>query len=278
MTITAQHLADAVDTLVPEGGPVMVHSSLRSFGEPVPGGADAVLDALLSRGRTVLVPSFSHSHCGVWAPAGMRPERNGVLYSDDPGGPVPSGVPYTTDCGLIDAGMGVLPAALIARGDAHRGDHPVGSFAAVGPLAAELTGAQSPADVYAPLRALAERDGTVLLLGVGLNRMTSLHLAEQMAGRRLFLRCGRLADGRTALVEAGGCSEGFPRLEPVLRPYARTASVGASRWTAHSVARALAAASAAVAADPEATRCADPGCLRCRDAAAGGPLGTFPLG
>ncbi|GAA2453816.1 AAC(3) family N-acetyltransferase [Streptomyces macrosporus] len=275
MTITSRQLVEAVDALVPVGGPVLVHASLRSFGEPVEGGADAVLDALLSRGRTVLVPSFSHSHCGTWAPEGVRPERNGVLYADGPG---PVGVPYTTDHGPIDPDMGTFPATLIGRDGAHRGDHPTGSFAAVGPLAAELVAPQSPADVHGPLRALAERDGTVLLLGVGLNRMTPLHLAEQLAGRRLFLRWGRVADGRVVTVEAGGCSEGFPRLEPVLRPYARTVSVGASRWTAHPMARALAAASAAIAADPEATRCADPDCRRCRDAVAGGPLGTFPLG
>ena len=279
MTITARQLADAVEHLVPPGRPVMVHSSMRSFARPVEGGAATVLDALLRAGRTVLVPSFSWSHCAVRAPAGMRPDRNGVAYQDGPdSSDGPAGVPYTTDRGLIDADMGALPATLVARDGAHRGDHPVCSFAAAGPEAAALAGAQNPADVYGPLRALAERGGTVLLLGVGLNRMTALHLAEQRAGRRLFLRWARAADGRTVMVEAGGCSEGFPRLAPVLRPYGRTVSVGASRWTAYPAEEALAAAAAAIAADPEATRCADPGCLHCRDAVAGGPTGTFPLG
>ncbi|MEE1942896.1 AAC(3) family N-acetyltransferase [Streptomyces sp. TRM 70361] len=272
MTITTRRLAEAVDALLPADGPVMVHSSLRSFGQPVEGGADTVLDVLLAGGRTVLVPSFSGSHCAVWVSEGdgPRPRRNGMVYADPSGGP--AGVPYTTDCGLIDADMGALPAALIARRDAHRGDHPINSFAAAGPLAAELIAAQRPDDVYGPLRALAERGGDVLLLGVGLNRMTALHLAEQLAGRRLFVRWARAADGAVVAVEAGGCSEGFPGLAPHLAPHARTASVGASRWTVHPLREALATAAAAIAADPELTRCAEPGCLRCEHAIAGGPL------
>ena len=98
--------------------------------------------------------------------------------------------------------------------------HPLNSFAAVGPRAAELVAAQSPTDVYGPIRELAAQNGTILLIGVRLNRMTAIHLAEQQSGRRLFLRWARDTDGQVRMVEVGSCSEGFPALEPTLAPYA----------------------------------------------------------
>ncbi|MDT0345232.1 AAC(3) family N-acetyltransferase [Streptomyces litchfieldiae] len=277
MAISAAQLATAIDALDLAGRPVMTHSSLRSFGEPVDGGADGVLDALLERGCTVLVPSFTESHFSMPAPKDRRLERNGIDY-DHPYPPpsVPRG--WSVDCGLIDRSMGTLPATLIARPGAHRGDHPLDSFAALGPLAAELTAAQSPADVYGPVRALAERRGTVLLIGVGLDRMTALHLAERQSGRRLFVRWAKTADGRTAPVEAGSCSDGFPRLTDHLRPLARTTRVGSSPWTAFPAHEALATASATMAADQTITHCANTDCERCRDSIAGGPLGSLPLG
>ncbi|RAY14254.1 aminoglycoside N(3)-acetyltransferase [Actinomadura craniellae] len=277
MTITAERLAKAVDELDLAGRPVMVHASLRSFGEPVEGGPDAVLDALLSRGCTVLVPAFTETHFGAFPPTTMRPARNGIDYAalpdEGPWAPV-----YSPDCGLINPHLGAVPAALIARDGARRGDHPLNSFAALGPLAAELTAAQRPDDVYGPIREAVRRDGEVLLIGVGLNRMTAIHLAEHQAGRRLLVRWAYRPDGRVFMVETGSCSEGFPRLEPWLRPHERTAAVGASRWHAYPAREAVAAATDAIAADWSATRCPDPGCVQCPDVTAGGPLGTAPLG
>lgn len=276
MTISAERLDRAAAELALADLPVMLHTSLRSFAEPVAGGADAILDALLSRGCTVLVPSFTEPQFGAVPPATMRPARNGVDYDRLAEGSATG--PYTVDCGLINPDMGAVPAALIARKDAHRGRHPLNSFAAVGPQAADLVAAQSPTDVYGPIRALAERGGAVLLIGVGLNRMTALHLAEQRSGRRLFVRWARRADGGVLMVEVGSCSEGFPRLEPRLRPYARTTTVGAARWSAYPAEETLAAATAAMAADPQITHCPDEGCPACRDSIAGGPIGPAPLG
>ncbi len=57
--ILASHLAEAVNQLAPPGRPLMLHASLRSFGAPIAGGADTLLDVLLRRGRTVMVPAFT---------------------------------------------------------------------------------------------------------------------------------------------------------------------------------------------------------------------------
>lgn len=135
MTIGAERLVQAVDELTPRNRPVMVHASLRSFGEWIEGGAETLLDALLSGGRTVLVPSFSESHFDAAPPATMRPARNGVDYACF-AGKCRTGPEYTVGCGLIDSSMGTVPASLIARPGAFRGQHPLDSFAALGPRAA----------------------------------------------------------------------------------------------------------------------------------------------
>lgn len=270
--ILAEHLITAIDDLRLTDRPVMLHTSLRSFGTAIDGGADTLLDTLLKRGCTVMAPAFTEPQFGLPAPADMRPARNGLDYADlSSGTALPEAPPYSVDCGLINLRLGVFPEVLIGRVGAVRGRHPLNSFAAVGPQAAELVDAQSPDDVYGPIRELADRDGVILLVGVNLNRMTALHLAEQRSGRRLFRRWARDEDGKVRMVEVGSCSEGFPQLEPVLSPLARTAIVGASRWRAYPTQQVLTAATAAIAANQDITRCPDTECVLCRDAIAGGP-------
>ncbi|MCX4386466.1 AAC(3) family N-acetyltransferase [Micromonospora peucetia] len=251
----------------------MLHTSLRSFGTAIDGGADALLDALLKCGCTVMAPAFTEPQFGLPAPPDMRPARNGLDYTAPPmWNTCREDLPYRIDCGLINDRLGVLPAVLIGRVGAVRGRHPLNSFAAIGPQAAELIDAQSPDDVYGPIRELADHDGRILLVGVGLDRMTALHLAEQRSGRRLFRRWARDEDGKVRMVEVGSCSEGFPQLEPLLDPLARSVVVGASHWRAYPARQVLAAATAAIAADQGITRCPDAECMLCRHAIVGGPV------
>src|SRR5215218_9297419 len=70
---------------------------------------------------------------------------------------------------------------------ARRSEHPQLSFAALGPAAAALTAGHSLAeglDERSPLARLYDQDAKVLLLGVGHERNTSLHLAEYRSGVR----------------------------------------------------------------------------------------------
>ncbi len=273
--IPASDLAEAADELKLSGRPLMLHTSLKSFGAPIDGGADTLLNVLLARGCTVLVPAFTEPHFRLAPPAAttMRPGRNGIDYSTFPATPPPSeGATYTVACGLINRGLGVLPAVLIDRVGAVRGEHALNSFAALGPLANRLIAAQGPTDVYGPIRELAAHDGLILLIGVGLNRMTALHLAEQQSARRLFLRWARASNGQTSMFEVGSCSEGFPRLEPALRPYAHIAVVGDSTWQAYPAGQTLTAATNAIKKDQSITHCDNNDCQLCRDSIAGGPI------
>ena len=278
--VTAGQLRRAVRELGLAGRPLCVHASLRSFG-PVEGGAPAVVGALLAEGCTVLVPAFSWEAFAVDPLPHQQPARNGADFVPAPRPRPGSDRVYAPDTPALDrADMGAVPAAVLGTPGRARGAHPLMSFAAVGPGAATLVAGQTPLDVFAPLRALAAAGGAVLLMGVGLERMTLLHLAEREAGRAPFRRWANGPDGQPAQVEVGGCSEGFPNLEEALGPLARAATVGRSAWRAFPARETVDAAARAIRERPRVTRCAKPTC-RCDDAIAGGPIltsGTAAMG
>ena len=268
--VTSADIQAAVRQLGLEGKPLCLHSSLRSFGH-VEGGARTVIDGLLAEDCTVLVPAFS-SYFAIAPPEGMRPARNGWDYAVNWALPKSTRRRYTPSAGLIDNDMGAIPAAVVSNSERVRGNHSLNSFAALGPLAEDLVQNQSPLDVYSPLRELSELDGYVLLMGVGLDRMTALHLAEQNAGRTLFRRWSDGPEGKPMMVEIGSCSNGFPNLDDVLAPLECQIVVGKSLWRVFPLRETLTAAERAMRDDPEITRCDDPGCERCEDSIAGGPI------
>jgi aminoglycoside 3-N-acetyltransferase len=152
-----------------------------------------------------------------------------------------------------------------------RGNHPLNSFSAIGPLASDLIERQQPNDVYAPLERLAELHGAVVMMGVGLTSMTLIHLAERLAGRTLFRRWANDHDGRAMMVEVGSCSTGFDAFDSVLTPLEQRTTVGESLWRIFPAGPALAAATQAIRQNPGITHCGKPEC-RCNDAVLGGPI------
>ena len=250
--------------------PVCVHSSLRSFGH-IEGGPQTLLDALLAEGCTVLVPAFS-DHFEILPPADKRLERNGWNDEHDYGVPERTDDHCTPASTIINRSMGAIPRALLGRTDRARGAHPLNSFAAVGPLARQLVAGQSPQDVYAPLREIARRDGYVIMMGVGLDSMTALHLAESLAGRELFIRWVMGPNGNPATCRIGSCSRGFSNLDASLRHLETRITVGQSTWRVYPLGQTVDAAAAAIRQQPEITRCSTPSCILCADAIAGGPI------
>jgi aminoglycoside 3-N-acetyltransferase len=267
--ISSVDLRLAIRELGLSGRAVCAHSSLRSFGD-LEGGADAFVEAFLSEHCTLLVPSFSWSFC-VAPPEGMRPLRNAFDYERGFTSPVRAST-YTPDTDAIDDDMGAIPRAVVRRPDRIRGAHPLCSFAAVGTEAGAIIERQAPLGVFAPLAALADREGFVLLAGVGLPNMTLIHLAERRAGRQPFRRWAKMASGEVIEAASGGCGAGFDALEPILAPITRERKVGDSRWRVFPARETVEIAARAIAENPQVTRCADPSCLLCADAIAGGPI------
>ncbi len=246
---------------------VCMHTSLRSF-RPIEGGADTIIDAYLEEGCTTMVYTGSHGIHGRDLPPELAPLRNGTdpRYSREPHDRL-----FDPSSNDVDESYGILPRLVLGRKDRVRGNHPISSFTALGPLARRLVEKQAPLDVYAPLATLAKLDGCVVLMGVGLERMTLLHLAEKRAGRNLFLRGANGPDGSVLVAQTGSCSDGFGKFEPVLRSVRRELTVGSSPWQIFPARAALNLATHAIRRDTRITHCGE-NCVRCDDQVAGGPI------
>ncbi len=174
------------------GQTVLVHCSLRAVGW-VPGGAaglrEVLLDLLVRARGTLVVPaqtsSISMTSAEFQAATTGLSEARYAAYLDALAGFDPGRSPAE--------GMGALAEAVRTHPRAHRSAHPITSFAAVGRLAAELTGAhplESLLGKESPLGRLYEREALVLLLGVGYDKCTAFHLGEnlELAPERAY-RC-----------------------------------------------------------------------------------------
>jgi aminoglycoside 3-N-acetyltransferase len=141
------------------------------------GGATAVVQALrdaLTRSGTIVVPAQT-----AWNrdPVDWRDPAVDECDWDVLRASIPGYEPAVTP----SHGMGVIAEQVRTWPGARRSAHPQTSFAALGPRAEELLAGhdlESPLGDRSPLGRLADADARVLLLGVGMDRNTSFHLAE----------------------------------------------------------------------------------------------------
>ena len=156
---TADLTAQILELGVLPGDVLLVHTSFSRVG-PVEGGPRGLIDALraaLGPNGTLVMPSMS----------------------DDDDHPFDR---RATPC----LGMGVVADTFWRLPDVLRSDSPH-AFAAIGPDAARIT-ADHPLDVphglNSPVGRVWEVDGKILMLGVGHDANTTIHLAETLAGVR----------------------------------------------------------------------------------------------
>ncbi len=159
---------------VEDGGVLLVHTSFRAV-QPVEGGPVGLIEALrdaLGPNGTLVMPSWSGS-------------------DDEPFDPRVT--PAAPDLGVVADTFWRLPGVL-------RSEH-LFAFAAAGPQAGQITADPLPLPPHipaSPVGRVHELDGQVLLLGVGHDADTTLHLAELLAGvpYRVPKHCTVLEDGR----------------------------------------------------------------------------------
>lgn len=179
------------------GGVLQVHTSFRAL-RPIAGGPDGLIDALLEAlgpAGTLVMPTMTD---------GQSPFD-------------PHGTP-TLD-------MGVVAERFWRRAGVLRSTHPGGSFAAMGPQAGFICAPQPLEPVHgpdSPPGRVVALDGQVLLLGVGHDANTVVHVAEVMAGVPYSTAhpTVTLVDGvaRTVPIsEPDHCCEGFAKLDGPLR-------------------------------------------------------------
>jgi aminoglycoside 3-N-acetyltransferase len=175
------------------GGVLQVHTSFSRVGA-VDGGPDGLIAALrnaLGKRGTLVMPSMS----------------------DDDDQPFDvNGTPCLGN-GIVAERFRHLPGVL-------RSDSPH-AFTAVGPRAAEITAPHPwhvPHGPASPVGRVPGMDGQVLLLGVGHDANTTIHLAEYLAGVR-YRRAKHLTlmiDGlpsRREYREIDHCCQGFARMD-----------------------------------------------------------------
>ncbi len=166
---------------VQPGDLLLVHCSLSRFGL-VAGGEQTVVESLrraVGRFGTVAMPAQSWHLCDpdflndpeLDAPARDAMRRSLPAYD--------LRLTPTRTMGRVAELFRTLPGAV-------RSPHPHRSFAAEGPAAESITGRHELADPFgedSPLTRLCAENATVLLLGVGYDSCTALHLAETRAYR-----------------------------------------------------------------------------------------------
>lgn len=269
--IDKNDILQALAGLHMDGATICVHGSLKSFG-PIDGGVEMLVSTLNERNRTIVVPTFFYRSI-VRPPADIHYLRNGSDPSEFPVPGSPDVVPYKPDKSHIEKSMGIIPAHLLAQPEAIRGDHPINSFAAIGPEAYPLMSSQTPIDAYAPYRKLETCDNAwIILMGVGLNRATPVHFGEVLAGRHLFRVWAQTEDGTIVETCCGSCSDGFPKLDSHVCGIETRIVVGDSVWRVFRFNDFVRSIANVIKSQPDITHCDNPDCQRCNDMVAGGPM------
>jgi aminoglycoside 3-N-acetyltransferase len=193
-----QLIRQLIDCGVAKGQSIIVHTSLSSIGFVV-GGAETLIRALLEivgEEGTLIMPSQTWKNLdpesGVhWEePAEWWPiiRENWPAYNK-----------HITPA----IGMGAVAEMFRKWPEAHRSDHPARSFAAIGKQAEYITKEHDLSNIFgegSPIAKLYELDGFVLLIGVGHDKNTSLHLAETRAS----FPSKRFVDESSAIMTSDG--------------------------------------------------------------------------
>lgn len=162
--VTRKDILEGLRALsISQGDILLVHSSLKSFGQ-VEGGADAVIDALLEAvgaEGTVMVPTIT-----------CRREHSPQY-------------PPVLDIRQTSCWTGIIPETFRKRPEAVRSLSPTHSVAAIGARAHQLLDdhirSYTPCDEHSPYQKNAALGGKILFLGVDQKCNTTLHACEEIA-------------------------------------------------------------------------------------------------
>lgn len=169
------------DLGVRRGGVLLVHTSFRAV-RPIERGPLGLIDTL----------------CDVLGPEGTLVMPSWTGLDDEPFNALTT--PSAQDLGVVAQTFWQLPGVV-------RSDH-CQAFAALGPQARAITADPLPLPPHipaSPVGRVHDLDGQVLLLGVGHDANTTLHLAELIAGvpYRTPSYCTVLENGRVTRIEYG---------------------------------------------------------------------------
>lgn len=243
------------DLNIPAETPVIAHASLKPFGY-IQDGADAILRALMGTFHTIVMPAFTY-YSMVTPPNG--PPNNGMIYGKPD---IPNEMSTTFTPSLrADPMMGILPEALRNHREAKRSSHPILSFAGI--HADEILNAQLRDDPLAPIGALMERDGWVILINENHASNTSIHYAEKLAGRKQFTRWALVGDRTVECHNYPGDSSGFGAIASHLKEDTVRVELDKAFVEAMPIRRVIDVAVGLIKNDPLALLCERKDCLMC---------------
>ncbi len=236
---------------------VLVHSSYKSFGD-VEGGPATVARVLTESFATLMMPTFTSDRTFIWNPRGVF---EGNAYAPKPPANEREPEPFTYDT-PANKTMGIINETFRTSYPVCRSLHPSASFVAYGKIAEQLVGPGTEVDGLEPIRRLMDVGGNVLLLGVTHTNSTAIHLAEQLAGRQMFVRYALTPQG-VQPAEGGGCGEGFDQLQPHVEHLERSIDLGGAAPRCYALQPYVAAAIDLIRREPFALLCTND-CDRCR--------------
>jgi len=234
---------------------IIAHASLKPFGY-IEGGAEVVLNAMLASFASVIMPTHTYKTQII---PDVGPPNNGITYG--------SGrnlnqmaEPFHADM-RADPMMGILPETLRNHPSAIRTAHPILSFTGI---SADLTlFTQTLYEPLAPIGALAEQDGWVVLINVNHTVNTSIHYAEKLAGRKQFTRWALVGDRVVECPGFPGDSLGFQAIEPYLELDTRRVNIGEAFIQAVPLMQLFQLVQGLIKENPLALLCERSDCERC---------------
>ena len=235
--------------------PVIAHASLRPFGF-IEGGAEAILDAMLASFSSVIMPTFTYKTEII---PDMGPPNNGITYGS---GQAQNKLaePFHPDM-RADRMMGILAETLRNHPSATRTAHPILSFAGIRADLVLFT--QTLYEPLAPIAALAELDGWVVLINVDHTVNTSIHYGEKLAGRKQFVRWALSGDRVVECPNYPGDSTGFHAIESYLPFDTRRVQLGDGFIQAVPLQRLFEVVQDSIKKNPLALLCERFDCERC---------------
>lgn len=246
-----------------EGDSVMMHASLGSFGT-VDGGAAMVLHRLLGvigKEGTLMMPTFTyvtthgnthdnHSKPGCWCEG--REDRH---------------LPFIPEL-QPDKKIGEIAQRLCSWPSSRRSRHPAYSFVAVGSRTDELVREHPLMNPLQPIKKMQKYNPYVLMIGVGLDSSTAIHLAEELKTPTKFVKKRTLtftSKGQVWVEVLGlGCSNGFVKIKKHLPQDAgRELTIGMAHVELHPMKSLIQSAEVLLDKDPIALACENNACLSC---------------
>ncbi len=235
--------------------PVIVHASISAFGE-IRGGAEAFLGALLANYQKIMMPAFTFK--SMVTPE-FGPDHNGITYGS--GKDLNRMAEFFYPDMPVDPMIGILAEILFEHPDSQRSNHPILSFTGIN--VSDALKKQSLEEPFAPIKTLVEDNGWVILAGVDQTVNTSIHYAEQMAGRKTFLRWALTVHGVVECPNFPGCSDGFQKGESLFSSFSKSIMINETKINAYPLTQLVQAVQVRIRKDPKALLCSRKTCPRC---------------